>query len=62
MNLVQEVSWEDIYRNEGTDIQALSFNEIDEVSGGFICGGLCIAGAFVLGAAIGGGLAYWALS
>ncbi|MFV0335799.1 MAG: hypothetical protein ACK5JR_17210 [Tropicimonas sp.] len=32
----------------------LEQHEIDEVSGGFVCGGLCIAGGFALGAAVGG--------
>lgn len=43
------------------ELRVLNEQEIDQVSGGFVCGGLCIAGAFTLGALVGGGLAHWAL-
>ena len=39
-------------------LRLLNADEIDEISGGFVCGGLCIAGAFALGAAIGGGITW----
>jgi hypothetical protein len=39
-------------QNEMTELNAA---EIEEVSGGFVCGGLCVAGAFMLGAAVGAG-------
>lgn len=45
-----------------SDLRVLSQDEIGQVSGGFICGGLCMAGSFVVGAAIGGGISHWALS
>jgi hypothetical protein len=35
------------------ELRTLDPAEIDAVSGGFVCGGLCVAGAFALGAAIG---------
>lgn len=39
-------------------IRVLDTDEIDDVSGGFICGGLCIAGAaFGAGALVGSGFA-----
>jgi lactobin A/cerein 7B family class IIb bacteriocin len=39
------------------EITELSQNEIDQVDGGFVCGGLCIAGAaFAAGALFGAGL------
>ena len=43
------------------DIQELTLDEIDEVNGGFVCGGLCIAGlafgaGFLFGAGVGVGI------
>ena len=38
----------------------LSHDEINEISGGFVCGGLCVGIAFAAGAAIGGGVT-WAI-
>lgn len=40
------------------ELRVLDQTEIDQVSGGFICGGLCIAGvAFGAGALFGAGVA-----
>lgn len=43
------------------DLRTLTNHEIDSVSGGFACGGLCVAGAITAGLAVGGGGAYLAL-
>lgn len=43
------------------EFRALAEHEIDAVSGGFVCGGLCVAGAITAGLAVGGGGAYLAL-
>jgi len=41
-----------------TNAYELNMSEIDEVTGGFVCGGLCIAGAaFGAGLLFGSGLA-----
>lgn len=32
--------------------------EIEEVNGGFVCGGLCVGGLFLLGTAIGAGVTH----
>ncbi|GAA0544774.1 hypothetical protein GCM10009098_10380 [Rheinheimera aquimaris] len=38
-------------------MKELTLNQVEEVSGGFICGGLCIAGAaFAAGALFGAGV------
>lgn len=43
---------------QGNAIRVLDTSEIDEVSGGFVCGGLCLAGAaFGAGALFGSGVA-----
>jgi lactobin A/cerein 7B family class IIb bacteriocin len=47
-----------IMANENLEIIELKDNEIEAVSGGFICGGLCIVGtAFAAGALFGSGFA-----
>jgi hypothetical protein len=48
--------------NQGNGIAVLTDHEIDQVDGGFVCGGLCVAGAFALGTAAGAGLAWLILS
>ncbi len=40
------------------ELRTLNQAEIDSVSGGFVCGGLCVAGLFALGAVIGFGGTY----
>jgi hypothetical protein len=42
-------------------MHVLTLDEINEVSGGFVCGGLCVAGLFALGTAIGYGVTRAAL-
>ncbi len=43
-------------------LRTLDDHEINAVSGGFVCGGLCIAGAFTAGAIIGIAVTNWLLS
>lgn len=41
-----------------TEMKVLTNDEIENVSGGFLCGGLCMLGAFGAGVALlGGGIA-----
>ncbi|GAA0855123.1 hypothetical protein GCM10009114_13440 [Aliiglaciecola litoralis] len=43
----------------GIKMKTLTQVELNEVSGGFVCGGLCIAGAaFAAGALFGAGVAF----
>ncbi|GGX57855.1 hypothetical protein [Saccharospirillum salsuginis] len=44
------------------DLRPLTEDDIEQVDGGFVCGGVCVAVAFTAGAAVGGGLTWWALS
>ena len=57
--MVHDMTWDVIEEKEGSNALSLSQSEVEEVSGGFVCGGWCITGIVV--AVIGaGGLGYWA--